>query len=239
MRVSRVPALLLMLVLVLPASGQASEFTFARMVYGESGYDGWSRWQADWPEAETHFLVGLERLTSIAVAREGVLVSMTGDEVFDHPWIYVVEVGYMRLSPTEIVRLREYLLRGGFLMVDDFHGQSEWRQFESVMRQVFPDRQIQDLADDNEAFRVQYDLAEREQIPGIRALMSGRTWEKGGRTPRWRGIIDDEDRVMVAINFNQDIGDAWEHADEAQYPARLTTQAYRLGINYILYSLTH
>jgi hypothetical protein len=237
-----VPAALFWILLAtlvsLPA--RAGEFDFARLVYeGGGGLYGWPRWQADWPEAETHFTEGLERLTVLDVAGEDVLVRMDGREVFDYPWIYVVEVGYMRLSPTEVLQLREYLLRGGFMMVDDFHGRAEWQQFEAVMRQVFPERRIIDLANDNEAFHVLYDLSEREQIPGIRALMSNRTWEKDGRYPQWRGIMDDQDRVMVAINFNQDIGDAWEHADDARYPARLTTQAYRLGVNYVVYALTH
>ena len=222
---------------VSPANG--SEFSFARLVYEQGGYDDWPRWQADWPEAEYHFSQGLDRLTAIDVSPEGVLVKMNGEEVFDYPWIYVVEVGSLSLARSEIAQLREYLLRGGFMMVDDFHGLREWQNFESVMQQVFPDRDIQDLADTDEVFHVLYDLGSREQIPGIRALMNGRTWEKGGRYPRWRGLLDENGRVMVAINFNQDLGDAWEHADDARYPANLTSQAYRLGINYLVYAMTH
>lgn len=218
---------------------KAEEFTFARLVYSQSIFDDWPRWRADWPEAETHFNAGLERLTRLEVSAEGVLVRMNDESLFDYPWLYVVEVGSMALSSSEIAQLREYLLRGGFMMVDDFHGVSEWRQFEAVMNQVFPDTPIVDLDDGNEAFHVLYDLSKREQIPGIRALMNNRTYEKGGRVARWRGISDDNDRVMVAINFNQDIGDAWEHADDAAYPARLTAHAYRLGVNYVLYAMTH
>lgn len=239
MHISAGLIVILTLVSLLLGSVRANEFAFARLVYGDGGYGGWSRWRADWPEAETHFSTGLNRLTSIDVASEGVLVSMTDDEVFEYPWIYVVEVGYLSLSAREVSQLREYLLRGGFLMVDDFHGRAEWQQFEYVMSQVFPDRVIENLNNDNEAFHVMYDLTEREQIPGIRAWMNNQTWEKDGRIPHWRGILDDQGRVMVAINFNQDIGDAWEHADDARYPARLTTQAYRLGINYVVYALTH
>lgn len=218
---------------------EAREFTFARLVYAQSAYDDWPRWRADWPEAETHFNAGLDRLTRVDVAPDGVLVRMNDNSIFDYPWLYVVEVGSMALSPDEILMLREYLLRGGFMMVDDFHGVYEWQQFEFVMNQVFPDKQIEDLDERNEAFHVLYDLAQREQIPGIRALMNNRTYEKGGRVPRWRGISDEQGRTMVAINFNQDIGDAWEHADDARYPAPLTAQAYRLGVNYVLYAMTH
>lgn len=218
---------------------KAEEFTFARLVYSQSLFDDWPRWRADWPEAETHFNAGLNRLTRLEVSDDGVLVRMNDESIFDYPWLYVVEVGSMALAKSEISVLREYLLRGGFMMVDDFHGVSEWRKFEAVMRQVFPDIPIRDLDDGNEAFHVLYDLAKREQIPGIRALMNNRTYEKGGVVPRWRGISDSDGRVMVAINFNQDIGDAWEHADDVAYPAKLTAHAYRLGVNYVLYAMTH
>lgn len=218
---------------------EAHEFSFARLVYQQAFSDDWPRWQADWPEAEIHFSAGLQRLTEIDVAPDGVLVRMNSKELFDYPWLYVVEVGSLSLSKTESAQLREYLLRGGFLMVDDFHGAYEWQHFESVMMRVFPDRPIQELHNNTEAFHVVYDLSKREQIPGIRALMNNRTWEKGGRTPHWRGIVDDSGRVMVAINFNQDIGDAWEHADDVRYPEPLTAQAYRLGINYVVYAMTH
>jgi len=219
--------------------GQAHEFSFARLVYEGTEWDDWPRWQADWPEAEQHFSQGLARLTAVDVAPDGVLVRSNSEEVFDYPWLYAVEVGSLSLSGQEMQQLRQYLLRGGFLMVDDFHGQYEWQHFEQVMSQVFPKRRIQNLADTSELFHVFYDMSEREQIPGMRALMNNRTWEKGGRNPRWRGIVDDAGRVMVAINFNQDLGDAWEHADDARYPALLTTQAYRLGINYVIYAMTH
>ena len=136
-------------------------------------------------------------------------------------------------------RLREYLERGGFLMIDDFHGALEWRGFEATMRRVFPERELVDIEADAEPFHVLYDLSEREQIPGIRALMSGRTWEKGGRHPVWRAVLDDAGRVMVLVNHNQDLGDAWEHADDARYPEALTAQAYRLGVNYVVYAMTH
>ncbi len=232
--------LLLVAVALTPQrASYANEFVFARLVYSQSLVDDWPRWRADWPEAETHFNAGLTRLTRLDVAPEGVLLRMNDDEVFDYPWLYVVEVGSMALAAEEAAMMREYLLRGGFMMVDDFHDRYQWQQFEAVMKQVFPNRHIEDLSDHHEAFHVLYDLSTREQIPGIRALMNNRTHEKGGFVPRWRGVVDERGRVMVAINFNQDIGDAWEHADDVRYPATLTAQAYRLGVNYVLYSLTH
>ena len=239
MRYSTVAVLLVMCIAGVYRPLLAHEFTFARLVYSQAYENDWPRWRADYPEAETHFNAGLDRLTRLNVAPNGVLMRINEDALFDHPWLYVVEVGSMTLHASEAINLKEYLLRGGFLMVDDFHGIHEWQNFEAVMAQVFPARQIEDLNSASEVFHVLYDLTEREQIPGIRALMNGRTHEKGGRTPGWRGIRDDHGRLMVAINFNQDIGDAWEHADDAAYPASLTAQAYRLGVNYVLYAMTH
>jgi len=218
--------------------GSAHEFSFARLSHGGALGD-WPRWQADWPEAERHFLQGLDRLTAVDTAREGVVLDLDDAALFDHPWLYAVEVGGWSLGERQASRLREYLLRGGFLVIDDFHGPREWSGFERAMTRLFPDRPIVELSDDAEAFAVLYDLRAREQIPGIRAWLGGRTWEKGGRVARWRGVRDDAGRVMVAINFNQDLGDAWEHADDRRYPQRLTAAAYRLGVNYVIYAMTH
>ncbi len=231
----------------LPASGahaadliwSSHEFSFARLVYSGSGEGGWPRWQADWPEAEHHFTRGLRRLTRIDVDLEGRLVDFSNDDIFDYPWLYAVEVGALTLNLAEAAKLREYLLRGGFLMVDDFHGVYQWQQFAASMKKVFPGRPIVDMEDDTEIFHMLYELGEREQIPGIRPLMNNRTSEYGGTVERWRGIFDDNNRIMVAINFNMDLGDAWEHADDSRYPAAFSAMAYRIGTNYVLYALTH
>lgn len=223
--------------LPLPQAGIMNEFEFARIVY-DGGYE-WPRWRADWPDAEYHFNQGLNRLTRIDAASDGVLVNLTDDAIFDHPWLYVVEVGYMYLSKPEIANLREYLLRGGFLMVDDFHGKAEWQQFASVMRAVFPERPLVPVGEESDLFDIHYEITELVQIPGIRSVMNGRTWEKGGVNPGWFVVRDDNNRIMVAVNFNQDLGDAWEHADDALYPEVFTGQAYRLGVNYVIYAMTH
>jgi len=214
-----------------------NEFEFARLVY-DGGYE-WPRWRADWPDAEYHFSKGLDRLTRIDVSSTSSVVALDDARLFEYPWLYVVEVGYWSLSQTERNNLREYLLRGGFLMVDDFHGVREWANFASVMRGVFPDRRIVRLEKNSVLFNLHYDVQNRQQIPGIRSIMNNRTWEKGGVHPGWFGVLDDDGRVMVAINFNQDIGDAWEHADDANYPEPFTALAYRMGVNFVVYAMTH
>ena len=223
----------------------AGEFTFVRLQYrpnpymGGRGWGGREIWQTDWPDAEHHFLNGVTRLTRIDAARRGTIVRPFDESIFDYPWIYAVEVGHWSLSDEEARMLREYLLRGGFLMVDDFHGPYEWAAFQGYMERVFPDRPIVDIPEGDAAFHVVYDLDHRIQIPSRQYSYTGRTWEKGGVTPHWRGIYDDEGRLMVAINHNMDIGDAWEHADWPDYPENMTALAYRFGVNYLVYAMTH
>mgnify|MGYP001218774254 CR=1 FL=1 len=130
-------------------------------------------------------------------------------------------------------------VRGGFLMCDDFHGTHEWEVFMASMSRVFPDRPVVEIDNADAIFHVLYDLDERFQVPGIQYLYTGRTYEKDGVEARWRGIYDDKNRIMVAICFNQDLGDAWEWADSPRYPEKLASLAYRVGINYIIYAMTH
>ena len=198
-----------------------------------------SSWLTDAPEAETHLLNGIKRLTRIDTASDSVGLPIMDDRLFDYPFLYAVEVGHWALSDAEAQRLRDYLLRGGFLIVDDFHGTQEWNLFAESMQKVFPDRPIVDLANKDAVFHVLFDVDQRVQIPNVRGAISGQSWEKDGFTPHWRGIFDDEGRLMVGINFNMDLGDAWEHADNPQYPQPLTLLAYHFGIDYILYSMTH
>jgi hypothetical protein len=232
------------------ADTDGAEFHFARLIYGGNGFDrgfrGRGSWTTDWPEAEHFFMEGVMRLTDVDGARVSIYngqggerISLTEGNVFDFPWLYAVEVGRWSLDSDEVVILRDYLLRGGFLMVDDFHGTQEWAGFIATMQKVFPDRPIVDIAEDHEVFHVLYDLDEKVQIPGLASLYSGVTYEKDGYDPHWRGIFDDDGRLLVAINHNMDLGDAWEHADTPGYPEPMTALAYRFAVNYVIYALTH
>lgn len=219
-----------------------AEFFFTRLAY--SGYGGYGRrggsWTTDWPDADYHFMQGVRRLTGVDAAEGGRFVQPSGQELFEYPWIYAVEVGNWSLSTEEAANLREYLLRGGFLMVDDFHGGYEWAAFLEGIRQIFPDRTIVDIPDSDALMDIVFEIDQKIQIPGIRTVGSGVTWEReDGYPPHWRGIYDDEDRLMVAINHNMDLGDAWEHADDPRYPEAMTSLAYRFGINYVMYAMTH
>ena len=224
--------------------GEQAEFRFARLAFGVNGhrftYHRGEPWLRDWPEAEFHFLQGVRRMTRIDASGESHQVSLLDDALFDYPVIYAVKVGYWYLGDEEIARLKAYLERGGTLIVDDFHGPHEWDQFVYSLHKVLPNKPILDIPDEHPIFHVLFDLDDRSQIPGRNSVFSGVTWEHPlGTTEHWRGVFDDDGRIMVAINFNMDMGDAWEHADDAFYPEPSTALAYRVGINYLIYSMTH
>lgn len=221
-------------------SWPTEEFHFTRMYYNGGGRSwGGGSWRTDWPEAEYHFTLGVGRLTRVNIGDQARMLEVTDDAIFDYPWLYAVEVGRWYLDDAEAARLREYLLRGGFLMTDDFHGSAQWLGFLESMQRVFPDRPIVEIPDEDEVKHVLYDLDEHIQIPGIYALMGGSTYEQDGVTPHWRGIYDDAGRLMVAINFNMDLGDAWEHANDPRYPEPMTGLATRFAVNYVIYAMTH
>ncbi|MGQ7843472.1 DUF4159 domain-containing protein [Granulosicoccus sp. 3-233] len=221
------------------------EVHMARLVYEHAPRSGWGPgrawWRIDWPEAEHHFLAGVARYTAMDVAPDSVHVSLLDDAVFEHPWLFAQQPGRWRLSDTETARLGEYLRRGGFLVVDDFHGPDDWQVFRDAMQEALPGLAIVDLESDV-LLNIHYSLSQRTQIPGRRHLYStadGIQVQMPFGPPRWRGIHDEDGRLMVAINFNMDTGDAWEHADDAAYPVAMTSYAYRVGINYLIYALTH
>lgn len=219
---------------------EKTEWAFARLMY-PSGRFSFRRgsWPTDYPKADRQFVQGVRRLTRLHTRSTEQVVDLESEEIYNWPWIYAVEVGHWSLNEAESQRLREYLLRGGFLMCDDFHGTAEWAVFADSMNRVFPDRPIVEIDNKDPINHVIYDLDDRIQVPGIQYMYSGRFYEKDGIVPHWRGIYDDNGRLMVAMCFNQDNGDAWEWADSPRYPEKFASQAYRMGINYIVYAMTH
>ena len=235
------------------ADAPEAEFHMARMIFGGMSGAGFRRffnswWAIDYPMAEAHFLPALRRLTNLSVADDSRHLEVTDDRIFDYPFLFVQQVGQGNWSPSsrEAERLREYLLRGGFLLVDDFHGEYDWSVFQAAIQRVLPGRPILEIPEDDPLMNVFFDLDQRIQIPGRRHLRWGRGGQQGGQIvarmsgqPHWRGIYDDHGYLMVAINFNMDMGDAWEHADDPYYPGPMTALAYSLGVNYVIYAMTH
>jgi hypothetical protein len=224
-----------------PDAYEETEFAFARLRYrspGRGRYRG--SWGTDSNKAERQFVQGVRRLTDIHVRSVEQIVDIDSEEVYDWPWLYAVEVGYWTVNEPQAKRLREYLDRGGFLVVDDFHGGWEWNAFMAGLQRIFPDRPVVELPNDDPIFHVLYDLDERFQVPGRQYINSGLTYERtDGVEPHWRGVYDEKGRVQVAILFNMDHGDAWEWADDPWYPEPFAALAYRIGINYLIYAMTH
>jgi hypothetical protein len=224
---------------------EPAEWVFGRLMYPSIGWGGqWKNggtsWTIDYPRGDRHIAALVRRLSVIdARSVEQPVDLEDGDDVFNWPWLYAVEVGQWDLSDEQAAQLREYLLRGGFLMVDDFHGTREWAVFVESMRRVFPDRPIVDLPDDDPIFHTFWDLVDRKQIPGLQFVYSGRPFEQDGFEAHWRGIYDDEGRVVVAICHNMDLGDAVEHSDTPEYPEEYSAIAMRTFLNYIVYAMTH
>jgi hypothetical protein len=233
------------------------EFHFIRVEYtdlpqfhrgwGYSSRDGMGSgwWLVDWPAAENHFTAGISRLTRIETGDPRHL-RLTDDRLFDYPWVYVTQAGWWGLSDAETARLREYLLRGGFLVTDDFWGPEQWEIFRQTMARVLPGTPISDIDESDSVMHVLYDIQEKDRtfIPGSRHLRRGAgggvvVMQPPGTQPAWRAMNDSKGRMVVAANFNTDVGDAWEFADVPYYPEAMTRLAYRYGVNYIIYAMTH
>jgi hypothetical protein len=234
-----------------------SEFHFVRVEYTDrpefhrtfrfasrrASGDGW--WCVDWPDAEDHFSMGVRRLTRVDTG-EPLHFRLTDEKLFDNPWIYATQTGWWDLSNAEVERLREYLLRGGFLVTDDLWQEQQWALFEATMQRVFPGAEIPDIDEGDSVMHVLYDIREKDRtfIPGTRHLRRGPggsivVQQPAGTAPAWRAMYDPKGRLVVAVNFNTDVGDAWEYADAPEYPEAMTSLAYRYGINYLIYSMSH
>ncbi|MEC8472017.1 MAG: DUF4159 domain-containing protein [Pseudomonadota bacterium] len=221
---------------------ELGEFNFVRVQYDTywGGGFGYGTWSIDFPDADMNFLRGVSRLTNIKVERDPIVLRFDDEQIFDYPFLYMLEVGQnggIVLSPKETENLREYLLRGGFLLIDDFWGQRQWDNFYAAFSQVFPDREIIELSPDHEIFHVYYDINGPQMIPAL--YRSDEFGEQGIDRASNHAILDDSGRVMVLINWNSDMGDGWEHTYHQAYPTRYANNAYRLGINYLMYSMTH
>ena len=233
---------------------EKTEWVFARLMYppamgvhGRGRYrggwaawtQGYSSWTTDYPRADRHFAQAIRRLTRLHVRSVEQPVNLDNGDQYDWPWLYAVEVGHWNLTDQQAKLLREFLLRGGFFMCDDFHGTEEWSVFERSMQRVFPDRLIVEIPDSDSIFHTIYDLDGRYQVPGAQYLRSHQLYEYDGYVPHWRGIYDNSGRLMVAICFDMDLGDSWEHADNPEYPEKFSALGIRIGVNYVTYAMTH
>lgn len=217
-------------------------FTFVRIEYPSWGRRRGGGWRTDYPDSDLNFSFRLQQLTSLKVDPDGKILRLTDPELFDYPFIYIVEPGGMDLSDQEVAALRKYLQNGGFLMVDDFWGEEEWYNLHREMKRVFPDKEPTELPLEHEIFHCVYDLKEKPQIPSINTYWDGRRTERwDAQEPHYRAIHDDQGRIMVIICHNTDLGDGWEREglDSGYFREYSEKWAYPLGINIVTYAMTH
>ena len=221
------------------------EFFFTRGIYS-GDFESWDeggRWAVDFPKADQQFLIALKRLSLVSASGEENSIQLTDPRLRQLPFLYMLEVGSMALQEDEVIALREYLQAGGFLVIDDFWGSWAWENLENEMQKVFPQRSIVDIPPEHPIFHVFYNIDEVVQVPnlrnGIESAYGGQTHEYDGVTPHVRGIFDDEGRLMVLINWNTDLGDAWEWADHPHYPLQFSTYAFEMGVNFVIYAMTY
>jgi hypothetical protein len=233
-----------------PDYEKPAEFTFARLMFPGGPLDGYrgrfdgpwqeglTLWTQDYPRADRALMNAVRRLTRVdARSVEQAVNPDLPDEIYNWPFIYAVQVGEWGLTERQAAKLRDYLLRGGFFMADDCHGTEEEAYFVKTMKMVFPDRSLVDIPNDDPIFHTFFNLDNRVQIPGAEHLATGH--KKDGYVAHWKGIYDDKGRIMVAFSLNSDLGDSWEFLDDPRYPAKFAVLGTQIGVNYILYAMTH
>jgi len=237
-----------------PYDPAGRSFTFCRVRYRQVRREPMGQgWRTDYPDADRNLMLRLSQLTTTPIRRtthnepDHIIISLSDDELFGCPFIFMSDVGTVAFDELEAKRLREYLLRGGFLWVDDFWGNWAWsswvREIEKVLsRSEYP---IIDIPVDHLILSALYNVHDVPQIPSIQFWRrSGRrgTSERGSESavPHLRGISDEMGRIMVLMTHNTDIADGWEReGEDDQFFFEFSPKAYALGINIVLYALTH
>ena len=203
------------------------------------------KWATDYPDSDLNFSFRLQQMTAIRVHPDPIVLPILDPELKKYPFLYTIETGSLDLMEEEAKVLREHLLNGGFLMIDDFWGDYEWENTRDQVKKIFPDLPIKELELDHPIFSTVFPLKVKPQIPAIEVALRGRYtgvfWERGAEGAHFHGIFDTKGRLMVIICQNTDLGDGWEREGEdpfyfTEFSEKL---AYPMGINIVVYSMTH
>jgi hypothetical protein len=230
------------------------DFSFCRVLYqsvrAEPLGHGWS---TDYPDSDINFMIRFSQLTAAHIRRDGdgmpnhIVVTLTDDAIFNYPLVFMSDVGTAGFTELEADRLREYLLRGGILYVDDFWGIRAWDHWSHEIGKVLPpeDYPIVDIPMDHLVLRTFFTIRELPQIPSIqfwRRSGGTSTSERGWETEEahFRGIFDEKGRLMVIMTHNTDIADGWEReGEDEEFFYRFSVRAYPVGVNIAIYAMTH
>lgn len=236
----------------LPADYQVpAELVLGRLMYpsagGGRGGDNWlhggTNWTVDYPRGDRTLALALRRLTRLDVRSvEQPVNPDDGDDLSFWPYLHVGMPTNWNLSDSQAAKLRAHLLKGGFMLCDSFFGSREWEGFEAGMKKIFPEREIVDIPADDPIFHIAFSLKDKYQVGNFRSMMrtgGQRAYRADGQEPHWRGIRDDKGRIVVAITFNNDLGDSWQLADNPQYPQKYSDLGIRLAVNFVLYTMSH
>ena len=221
----------------LPSLGQSDHgFRFVRIQYG-GGAHGWRSaggdpWSHDYPRAELHFYEALERTTVIRTERPPLVLRLDDERIFEHPVLYLCEPGYWEMSEEEVEHLRSYLRRGGFILFDDFRGSYEWDQLASQLARVFPELDPVEIPPEHFIWSIYYDI---DPVAAPSLVRGGGGY--GVYEDRYFALFDEDGRMMALMCYNQDIGDGWEWPERNFENA--STTSFQMGINFLLYALTH
>ncbi len=213
-------------------------FRFARVRFNENGRFFRYGWAHDYPRAERNFLKILSEVTSVQTTPASyTIVDLDDPQIMDYPLLYFSEPGTWGVTPAEAENLREYFLRGGFAIFDDFDGPRQWAAFMSSMKRVFPERKMERLTVDHPIFQCFYEIETLDMVaPGSERFSR---FSRPAAPAEFYGMSDETGRLQVIVNFNNDIGDYWEWSDTDFFPVSLSNEAYKLGVNYVIYALTH
>ena len=228
-------------------------FNYCRGFYTSNRREaGGSGWDTDYPGADNNFSVRLAELTLVRVKLDAaaqpdyVVVPLTDPLLFHCPMLFMEDVGTIQFSDEEVESLRAYLLKGGFLTVDDFWGTPAWEQWATEIGRVLPPSRypIVDIPNDHAIMHTLYDVKDIEQVSSIQfwTRSGGNVSERGpdSTNPNHRGIVDEKGRLMVVMTHNTDIPDTWEREGENQeYFDRFSPAGYAIGVNTVLYGMTH
>ncbi|GIV60568.1 MAG: hypothetical protein KatS3mg043_1657 [Rhodothermaceae bacterium] len=209
-------------------------FRFVRIRYedvrGEGRRFGGAAWAHDYPTAELNFYEALNRTTRIYVEGPPLVLTLDDPRLFEYPVLYLCEPGYWEMTDEQAARLRQYLDRGGFILFDDFRGEYEWINLVRQMKRVYPDRDFIELPPEHPVWRIYFDI-DPVEAP---SLVSGGFSKY---EDRYLALFDDEGRMVALANRNQDIGDGWEWPEQNFDQA--STISFQMGINFVMYALTH
>jgi hypothetical protein len=226
-------------------------FTVCKIMYSQVRYEEWGMgWATDYPYAGINLMTRLSELTKTPISRDHAgnpnywVVRLTDDSLFHCPFTIASDVGTIGLEATEIARLRQYLLKGGFLWVDDFWGTPAWNHWSNQMRKVLPEYSIADVPPDHPIRRALFQVTTVPQVTNIQLWRGtgGYTSERGSDSPHanFRMIANDKGRIMVLMTHNTDIGDSWEReGEDPEFFLRFSPAGYALGVNVLLYAMSH